>query len=268
MRRILYPVSASPPRLPKLRHGLAGGQRHLDSPHQLGLVVRMDQPGCRPVKPLQHPMQMPRIPRPQTFPQLRLGRRGREQPVQQRPQVKPGSPRHDGKTSSLRDSGQRLPSHAAEVSRRERLGRVHHVDEVMGNPRPVLQRWLGRPDLHPAIHRDRVAGDDLPAKAFRQPHRQSGLSACCRPCDHHQRARSLIVYQSRHHPTPNTRCTPARNTLKTSTPTPIQTNPRICRRRSGVKAADALTCSKLSVPLEAKLARPPRPAYSGFLFTR
>ena len=59
------------------------------------------------------------------------------------------------------------------------LVRVGHVDQVVGQPCPLLCGWFGCAQVHAAIDSHRVATDDLSDEALAQSQRKRRLPAAC-----------------------------------------------------------------------------------------
>jgi hypothetical protein len=51
----------------------------------------------------------------------------------------------------------------------ERLGQVHHINQVMGHAGTLLRRGFGRADVQPAIDLHGIHGDDLAAELLGEP---------------------------------------------------------------------------------------------------
>ena len=145
----------------------------------------MNPLGRRRINSRQHPMQ-PCNPMllhtpPQPRPQILLPRRPREQPLRQRPQIEPSPSSHNRQFASPRNLPQRSTRLPTIFTGREHLVRINHIDQMMHHSRPFFGRRFRRPQIHPAIHRHRIAADNLAAKALRQRQRQRRLPAPRRP---------------------------------------------------------------------------------------
>src|SRR6266542_4673544 len=88
--------------------------------------------------------------------------RSREfQPIDDRSVVQAAAPDEQGARTSRLDVSHRLPSQMLYAGHRERLHRIHQIDEVMRNSLALLLSGLGRPDLHLAIDKHRIDAHDL-----------------------------------------------------------------------------------------------------------
>ena len=56
------------------------------------------------------------------------------------------------------------------------LIRVHHIDQVMGDPFLFLCRGFGCPDIHVAVNLHGIGTNDLAPECLRQFDGQSGFS--------------------------------------------------------------------------------------------
>jgi hypothetical protein len=65
---------------------------------------------------------------------------------------------------------------ACELRRRIDLSWIRHVDQVMRDTAAVLRGYLVGADIESAIHRSRIAVDDLPVMALGQREAQRALA--------------------------------------------------------------------------------------------
>src|SRR2546425_98755 len=122
----------------------------------------------RAIEPRQYPVQMfwPTLCSSLTkpLPKLWARWRRRKQPVNQRSQIKTRPSSDNWQASTLNNASQRLAGKPAVIACRHLLIRPGDVDHVMRDKLSFFERRLRRANLHPAIHSNRVAGDDLAVK--------------------------------------------------------------------------------------------------------
>src|SRR6266540_1271461 len=108
--------------------------------------------------------------------------RSREfQPIDDRSVVQAAAPDEQGARTSRLDVSHRLPCYMLYAGHRERLHRIHQIDEVMRNSLALLLSGLGRPDLHLAIDKHRIDAHDLRPERLRDRDRRLGLPRRRRP---------------------------------------------------------------------------------------
>ncbi len=108
--------------------------------------------------------------------------RTREKSFDESAEIESSSSADDGQVSSplnfaQNDLAQNLPRLASIFSSTDAGERIHTIQQVMRNFGTLRRTGLGRADFKFAVHRNRVAVDDLAAKAPRDSERQSGLAA-------------------------------------------------------------------------------------------
>jgi hypothetical protein len=96
---------------------------------------------------------------------------GREQAIEQRPQIQARAP-DDYRQSNRADAGEQRPSPASELTGREYLARVGDVEHVMGNSPPLLGPKLGGSDIEMTIYLQGIAADHFPAECLAQAQRE------------------------------------------------------------------------------------------------
>jgi hypothetical protein len=180
-------------------------QTHLNRANQLRHIIRMNFRRPRRIKPRQQFVQpgAPALlrPQPQSFTQGLLPRRTRKQPFRQRTQIKSRTACHNRQAPAPGNLLERRARPLAVLARRKSLIRVRHINQVMRQPCTLFQRRLRRPQIHPAIHRHRVATDNLAAEPLTQRQRKRRLPAARRPQQYHnQRIRRPPSTYHRHHP--------------------------------------------------------------------
>src|ERR1035437_5036639 len=159
--------------LPKFGHGRAKGrarrQTHLDRPDHLGNVMGVNTARCRSVEPAQDAMQVlgPIFLRAATqsvaqfFRPLRTG----EESFDQSAEIESGSSADNRQALALLDRAQDLPPQAGKLSGADIVERIDTIHQVMRNFRALRRAGLGRADFELAVHRHRIAVDDLTREA-------------------------------------------------------------------------------------------------------
>ena len=123
----------------------------------------------------------------QAGPQRLVAGRSFEQPLQQRPQVEAGPPRHDRKPPARPDPRDRRARQARVVGGGEAGVRLDDVDQVVRHARPLRGRRLGAADVEPAVDLEAVAGDDLARVLAGEAQRERALAGGGRSDDRDQR---------------------------------------------------------------------------------
>src|SRR6185437_3266245 len=169
--RVLTPVRGN---------GTAGNERDLDGADDLGKVVGVDGTRRRRIETRENAMQPRRMLlransklRTQSFVALRP----RRQPFEQSAQIEASATGNDRQFATLRDSRDGLASKTRIVSRCAWLVRRKDVQQMMRHERAFFARRFRGADLHAAVDRDRVAGDNLSRKAGREREGERGLAA-------------------------------------------------------------------------------------------
>src|SRR5258708_2630876 len=123
----------------------------------------------------------------QSVPKLFRPLRPEKKSIQQRAKIESGSSADNGQASALpalmqkaltqNDLAQNQPRLARIFSGANVGARIHAIQQVMRNFRALRRAGLGRANIKFAVHRNRVAVDNLTAEAPRDGQRQSRLPA-------------------------------------------------------------------------------------------
>ena len=168
------------PALAKQLAGRAAGQQaDFQGAGHLGDVVRVHAARGFGVEPGQQPVQRAaaaRLAGGQPVAQGLVAPRAREEPIEQRPQIKAGSPGHDGQPAARGDAGDSLARQAGIFARGKHAVRIEDVYEVMGDAAALRLGELGRPDIEPAVHLEGIAVHDFSVEPLGQRERQGAFS--------------------------------------------------------------------------------------------
>jgi len=141
----------------------------------------MNLRGGRRVESAEHPMQIAcsllfsafTQPLAQLLGTLRTG----EQAFQQRAQIQASPADYDRQSSPLLDLVQDLAGLAGVFASGDVAGRLHKIEEVMGNAGALGGRGFGGANLELAKHGDRITVHNLPQEAFGQSKGEGSLAA-------------------------------------------------------------------------------------------
>src|SRR6266849_2712350 len=122
-------------------------------------IVRMYVPARLSIEAAQQLMQRSRpclLPYRQSLPDRFVARGSRKQPVEERPQVESGSANHH-RQRRPGDTGEKRPRAARELTRREHLVRIEHIQHMMRDASPLPGWKFGCPDIEVTINLQRIA---------------------------------------------------------------------------------------------------------------
>ena len=128
-----------------------------------------------------------------------VGPRSGEQTPKQRLEVERGPPDKKGTLAARLDLGDCRQGPVSVLGDAGRFPGVEHVDQVMRNSSTLRQRRLGGADVHPAVERHRIEGDDLGPEPARQRNANRRLAYRGRACQVNRSMQWMIEHVV-HHP--------------------------------------------------------------------
>ncbi len=174
-------------------HRFAGRQEHLVGPENAVGVGGGDPPCHFRVDARQGAVQPRGSPADHDAAQTRpppVGSPGPlEQPLGECPEIEPGAACHHRDSVARPDVGQRRAAQGLVFPGRKSLAGRAEIEQMMAYEAPLGRGRLSRSDVHPDVHLEGVAVDDLARKAQRQFQGERRLAGAGRPEDGQRRIR-------------------------------------------------------------------------------
>ena len=174
-----YPRRALAALAEQLAGRAAGQQAHLQRAGYLGDVVGVDAGRGFGVEAGQQAVQgaaAARLAGGQPVAQGLVAGRPLEESIHQRAQIEAGSARYDGQPAAPGDAGDGLAGQPGILARGKDAVGIADVYEVVRDAAPLRLRELGRPDIEPAVHLERIAVHDFAVEPFGERQRQIAFS--------------------------------------------------------------------------------------------